>query len=491
MALVYTEKDIWKFCSMLMSNLKDIRYQKYFNILNFIHKEGGIDSLNLLLHIDRFIKEKNNPMNFSQPDSNIKSTKIPDITDDEQIEPIKSIYSENDICYFYSTLISNIEDIRYQKYVNLLNFIHEEGGIDSLNLLLHIDRFIKEKNNPMNFSQPDSNILVNPIFDSKNSSQLDSNIKSMKIPDIANDKQIKTSKPKDFIEKNNILQVFDIFQNVPNPHKIETYIDMCKLFINKNNLISFWNFIFDFDNETLCDLCYDCLHNNFEFIISNPDLLCNLKYIIVLYVTNSEKKILSEINLFKLVHKWITIKTHSLNEEKSLIDNIRFGLISPGDLINIIKPSGCINIDTYIKFLEYNYDKSKGNVSEKMYRERSINFYICSNKNVYPGYRLVTLKDFRSDEFQKKIINFINTHNGLFSCADFYPKAPDTFVNIGCSVFRINNEDASISHINFYKKNTMCPINNWGINERGLNKVFNVSIGHKRRSNISIYVKDF
>ena len=386
--------------------------------------------------------------------------------------------SEIDVYKLYSSLILNLRDKKYLNYLNKLNLIYEKEGIESLNSL-------NENSSSDNTIVANSDQLINA-----------QNVEKSAPKDFFADFSTKKSAPKDFFVESNILQAFKILVDAPQQHKNESYIDMFKLFINKTNLIIFWNFVFGFDNKLLNKLCYNCLNDNFEFIVSNDSNLADLQYLIMKHITSADYLPLSEIKLFKLVCKWTTLNSnHSKKKVTSLFNNIRYPMISANELINIVYPSGLINDNTYAKALEYNYDNSKADSNQKIYRKRimSVNFYVCDKNRIYPGYKKITNDDLKSDEFQKKLITFINLHGGIYSFTDFSTDNLYKMISVDDLKLQINGETVylnTLKAINYrsHEKNNIALLYNSFT--KIISTVNSISVGTLIYSDFTICVED-
>lgn len=154
------------------------------------------------------------------------------------------------------------------------------------------------------------------------------------------------------------------------------------------------------------------------------------------------------------------LATRSENEITSLLANIRYALISSADLINIVNPTGLINLETYAKALEYNCDKSKYDVTQKMYLDRyNTQFYVGNNNVDHFGFRKITPDDFKSQEFVKKLISFIKLYGGLRAHCDM-AHIDNKIINIENFNLCIDGYTAYMPLLTNIKKNDICQLVN-------------------------------
>jgi len=112
----------------------------------------------------------------------------------------------------------------------------------------------------------------------------------------------------------------------------------------------------------------------------------------------------SNLDAFIMLDAWS--KSVSKTNLDNLKKHIRFDLLKPKDLIQIVKPSGILTDQEYMAIME----------AKLMNSQICRQIYLCNVRNAIPeGYRIVTDEEFSTNEFHQELMwNYMNG----FECID-------------------------------------------------------------------------
>lgn len=216
-------------------------------------------------------------------------------------------------------------------------------------------------------------------------------------------------------DKNIIYQsLFIEFMSKEEPQTaLQHWIDMIKPKIKTADIPCTWSSCILLNLDELSTVCSTLFVEKFDEIMASDELIKSFNLNLIKSIVGSEISI-PEISLFKFVHKWIQLTNPLSDTVSEIMQNIRFLTMTSTDLIDIVKPTGLLDLNEYISVLEYSINKIAP-IETKMIQLRgdiSIDFFIDMTGEIYDGYRSIVEADI-TPIFICRFSKYLSKHQGI------------------------------------------------------------------------------
>ena len=208
--------------------------------------------------------------------------------------------------------------------------------------------------------------------------------------------------------ENKYCQIFQSMLKETSAEQQEKSMEMItRQFLSKETLINIWQQSLKLSLPNLSDICLQYFCENITS--ENTEIIQRMTLEILIYILKSEKTTLSEIELFKIM----ATNTNGMTTP-SLLAMINFYQMTSQELVEIVKPTALLSIETYVDALEYVSTKIKKAGINYEHTARCTKYVLGLGhyNKTYPGYEMIMSKDV-TREFEEKLDAEMKKHGGI------------------------------------------------------------------------------
>jgi len=139
--------------------------------------------------------------------------------------------------------------------------------------------------------------------------------------------------------------------------------------VSDQDALVVWSSANDLDEEEIAKTCERQVLENTASILkaTNPK---DVSKEVLLKVVSADGLNVQEVDLFRFVHAWSECHQESIEVVKEMVSHIRLSQISMKDLVNVVKPTKLVTLESYVEAFEFQTEPDSVDNSKKRFKPR-------------------------------------------------------------------------------------------------------------------------